>query len=130
MSGRKLALPPYKFVTQGDTSLTSVTSAAVNVENLDNISIQTNITTGTPTGAFTVQVSADYQQAGNLVGAQVINTGNWVTLTTPASLAITAGSPANARLPVNQIPEPWIRLVYTKTSGTGLFDAVIVGKML
>lgn len=122
MSGRKNFLNSYKITSAGDMSQASVTSAITNIQGEDNIGIQINILTGSPTGTFTVQISADY----NLN----LNTGNWVTLTLPTAAAVSAGSPSNIYIDLNQLSAPWIRLVYTKTSGTGTYDAIIVGKMV
>lgn len=122
MSGRKNFLASYKLVTAGDMSLASVTSSPINIQGEDNVGVQLNILTGTPTGVFTVQVSADYNQ--NLA------TGNWINVNLPTSAAITSGSPSPVYIDLNQISAPWIRVVYTKTSGTGTFDAFICGKML
>lgn len=123
MSGRKDFLNKFQSVTQGDMSLATVTSAVTNIQTLDNIGIQANITTGSPTGTFAVQCSADYQQ----VGTVVTNAGNWITIT---SQAITSGSPAQTYFDLNQLSSLWIRLLYTKGSGTGNFDAFVVGKMI
>ena len=70
---------------------TSFTSAVSNIQYMDNIGYQYNITSGAPSGTFSVQVSADYQQDPEGV---VTNPGNWIALlqpggTTPVAIAVT-----------------------------------------
>lgn len=126
MSGRKNALPKFKIVSAGDQSQATVTSSVTNIEFLDNIGIQVNITSGTASGTFDVQVSADYFA----VNGNVTSTGNWVSLGTNYRATVTSGSPANIYFDLNQLSAPWVRLLWTKTSGTGTFDAFIAGKMI
>lgn len=122
MSGRKLSLPKFPIMTAGDAS-GNITSTVLNIQNYDNIGIQANIATGTPSGTLSVQVSADFSQ----VNGQVIAAGNWVTLTTQA---ITSGSPANTYFDLNQLSSLWARLIYTSSGGTGTINAFAVGKMI
>lgn len=119
---RKNVLPKYQIVSAGDMSQSSITSSVTNIQFLDNIGIQVDITTGTPTGSLAVQVSADYYQSPE--GA-VLNSGHWVTVT---SQAIAAGAPADTYFDLGELSAPFIRLLYTKTGGTGSLDAFIVGK--
>lgn len=125
MSGRKNTLPAYQIITAGDMSTASITSAISNIQYLDNISLQL-IWTGSPVGTFAVQGSLDHSQdsLGN-----VTNAGTWDGLTlNPAPAAI--GSAGHILLDLNELSFPWIRVVYTKTSGTGSLTAWIGGKML
>lgn len=126
MSGRKNALPKFKIVSAGDQSQATVTSSVTNIEFMDNIGIQVNILTGTASGTFDVQISADHFE----VNQNVQTAGNWISLGTPYTATVTSGSPANIYFDLNQLSAPWVRLLYTKSSGTGTFDAFIAGKML
>lgn len=122
---RKNNIVKYQIITSGDMSTASLTSAVTNVQFLDNIGIQLNFT-GTPTGSFAVQVSADYAQDdyGN-----VTNTGNWVSLAlSPAPSA--SGAADTAYVDIIQTSAPWIRTVYTRVSGTGTLNAFITAKMI
>lgn len=121
---RKNNLQVFQLITAGDMSAASLTSPVTNIQFLDNIGIQLSWT-GSPVGTFTVQVSADYNQdsLGNVLAA-----GHWVTLTLPTSPTTASGSPIY--LDLNQLSAPWIRVVYTKTSGTGSLSAFITAKML
>jgi hypothetical protein len=102
----------------------NLTSAVTNIEFLDNIGVQFNFT-GTPTGTFQVQVSADYSQdqQGN-----VLNAGNWIGLL--SVLPTASGSADSAYVDLNQLSAPWIRAIYTRTSGTGTLNAYIVAKQV
>lgn len=127
MSGRKNVLKKYQTVTNGDMS-GNITSSITALAYLDNVGYQFNIS-GTPTGTLQVQVSADHAQDefGNVTVA-----GNWVPLTFngSANVVITAGSPSPIYLDLNQLSAPWIRAVYTATSGSGTLNAFITAKML
>jgi hypothetical protein len=121
-AGRKSNLLKYQVITEGDLS-DDLTSLVTNIQFLDNIGYQLNIT-GSPTGTFSVEVSIDYAQDNN---GNVKNEGNWIELT---SEGITAGSPAKVYFDLNQLSAPWIRVSYVRSGGTGSVDAFITGKML
>lgn len=103
----------------------TLTSLVTNIQRLDDVGYQANFT-GSPVGVFTVQFSADYVQ--DFMG-NVTNTGNWITapLGSPSAASGSAGS---VYIDLAGLSAPWIRLVYTKTSGTGTLNAFITGKML
>lgn len=79
------------------------------------------------TGVFDVQVSIDYQQDefGN-----VQNPGNWIPLPLSPTATVSAGTPTNIYIDVTQISAPFIRLIYTHTSGTGTVAAFITAKVI
>lgn len=126
MSGRKDALGKFQIVTAGDQSLATVTSLITNISYMDNVGIQVNIATGTASGTFDVQVSADHVEVNQVVTVA----GNWVSLGTIYTATVTAGNPSNIYFDLNQLSAPYVRLLWTKTSGTGTFNAYIVGKMI
>lgn len=104
----------------------SVTSAATNIKNLDDCAYQVNFT-GTPTGAFTVEVSLDYAQ--DFMG-NITNAGTWNTMVITGTFA-PAGSAGSFYIPLPVTnAAPYVRLVYTRTSGTGTLNAFFSGKML
>lgn len=124
MSGRKSNLIKYQTVTSGSMGA-DVTSAVTNIEFQDNIGVQLNFT-GTPVGTFAVQVSIDYGQDAY---GNVTSTGNWI----PISLSTTptaAGAADQIYISLNQLDAPWIRVKYTRTSGTGTLNAYICGKQV
>lgn len=124
MSGKRNSLLKYQTISSGDMS-GNLTSAVTQIEYLDNIGIQLNFT-GTPTGTFSVQVSIDYAQdsLGN-----VTNIGNWIAVTLSAA-ATASGSANQIYIDLNELSAPWIRCIYTRTSGSGTLNAFICGKML
>lgn len=104
-----------QIVTAGDMSAT-INGAAIDLDQIYGFSVQA-IWSGTPTGTLGLQFSNDIAQGGAAPT-------NWTADSTQA-LSGSAGSymwniwPANYR---------WVRLVYTKTSGTGTLNATYVGK--
>lgn len=125
MSGRKNSLSQYKIISAGDMSLTSITSKVTNIQYLDNIGMQFNFT-GAPVGTFDVQVSGDYltDELGNIISA-----GNWISVNLPQQ-PVASGAAGSIYVDLNQLSAPYIRAVYTKTSGTGTLNAFITAKML
>lgn len=126
MSGRKDSLVKFQIVSAGDQSQATVASSITNIQYMDNLGIQVNIATGTASGTFDVQVSADHFE----VNGNVVVVGNWVSIGSQYQATVTSGSPANIYFDLNQLSAPYIRLLWTKSSGTGTFNAFIVGKML
>lgn len=135
MSGRKNNLRQYQSIVNGDMSASSITSTVTSIQWLDNIGIQFNWS-GSPVGSFAIQVSADYAQDAQGV---VTNAGHWTplvftylsapnTFTSATSIPTSVGSPIY--LDINQLSAPWIRMVYTKTSGSGTLNAFITAKMV
>src|ERR1700743_1772622 len=89
------------FSDQAVSSTNTVTSSAVHILNLDNIYLQMNVT-GTPVGAFSIQVSGDHveDQQGNVIVA-----GNFIEVVNiPVSGAINIGED------LNQLGAPYVRL--------------------
>lgn len=107
----------------GEDMSTSITSPVTNVQFLDNISIQLNFT-GTPTGTFDLQMSDDYVQDSQGV---VIDAGNWISIP-GSSTASASGSADQIFMDINQVSSPWVRVVYTRASGTGSLDMFVTGK--
>lgn len=125
MSGRKSPLPKYQIVTQGDMSQATVLSAITNIEYIDNVGIQVNITSGSPTGTFDVTISGDHFEVNKVVQTA----GTFIALGTIYRATITSGSPATIYFDLSFLSAPYVQLLWTKGSGAGNFDAFIVGKM-
>lgn len=101
----------------------SLTSTVTEIQFLDNIGIEL-VFTGSPFGTFSVQGSVNYAQdaLGN-----VTNAGNWVSVTlSPAPVA--SGSGDQILIDMNQLSFPWIRAIFTRSSGTGTLNGFICGK--
>lgn len=141
MSGRKNTIRSFPIISAGDMSSASLTSQVTSIQYLDNIGIQFTWT-GSPVGTFQVQVSADYIRDDSTPGSsgygQVSNTGNWIPLTlsywngvalvTGTTVPTSVGSPVY--IDIDLMSAPWIRAVYTKSSGTGTLTAVITAKAI
>lgn len=125
MSGRKNRLEPYHSIQAGNMSGT-LTSSVTTISGLDNVAIQLSWT-GTPTGTFQVQGSLDYSAPNLAYGGPVLNAGVWTPLafSTPP---VASGAAGSIFLDLNQLSFPYIRVVYTPTSGTGSLDMWISGK--
>lgn len=100
-----------KVLTAGDMSLASVTSTAVDVNQVTTVAFQTNVVSGTGTGQVIVQVSLD----GILF--QDFET-NSINLNGQASLFFGYTFP----------PFTKARVKYVKTSGTGSIDVICTMK--
>lgn len=81
--------------------------------------------TGTPTGAFEVQVSLDYVPNPTPGGA-ALNAGTWNTIS-PAP-ANPAGSPGNTYIPNFATGCGYIRLQYVNATGTGVLGGTFFAK--
>lgn len=124
MGSTKRNLKQYQVITNGDMSQSSLTSQVTNINQLDNVAYQLNWS-GSPVGSFQVQVSIDYNQDefGN-----VTNAGHWTPLALSGGASTSGGSPIFIN--VSQIGAPWIRVVYTRTSGSGTLQAWVAAKMI
>lgn len=113
MSGRKNTLLPIPIVTNGDMS-GNITSSSTNIQFLDFWSFEI-IVAGTPTGVFDIQISHD--------------NSNWVSIPLSTAPVSTAGSPSPIIIENTQVvPAPYIRLVYTSTSGTGTLNVSLTAR--
>lgn len=124
MSGRKDSLQKFQTITNGDMS-GNLTSAVSGIQYSDNISIAF-VFTGTPTGTFGAQVSNDYNQDSQ---GNVTSVGNWINLPITPTLSA-SGSAGVAGADLNQLGWPWIRFIYTASSGSGTLNAFVAGKMI
>lgn len=134
MSSQKRNILSFRSIVAGNMASASLTSTVTNIQLLDDIGIQFNWT-GSPVGTFQVQVSADYAQ-DNMSPPNVTNSGNWVPLlftywngssfTTATSIPTSVGSPIY--LDLTQLSSPWIRAVYTRSSGSGTLNVYLTAK--
>lgn len=119
---RKNVLERYQSVSGGDMS-GAITTPVTSIKFLDNVLMEF-VSSGAPDGAYSVEVSADYQQ--DLEG-NVLNAGNWVALDlSPVPNINAAGS---VMIDMNQLPAPFIRAVWTPNVGSvGTLDVYITAK--
>lgn len=116
---RKNFLNPTRLTSAGDMS-GDVTSSAVDVRYLDSAALQAVWSNGsTPVGVLTVQGSVNYGQPGV--------TAAWTTISLSATLNV-SGSSGSAIADLTQITYPYVRMVYTRSSGSGSLDIWVSGK--
>ncbi len=116
---------PHSVITNGDMS-TSLTSDVTIIQNLSMISYSCAWSAGsTPVGAITVQVSNDYSQNAD---GSVRNAGTWNTVTLSTATNV-SGNTGNGFIDIDAIAAFAIRLVYTRTSGSGTLNVIINGKV-
>lgn len=97
------------------------TSSPTNIQFLDNIAYQAVWSAGsTPVGVLSVEVSIDYDPQQN-------NAGNWDTLVLPVTAAV-SGNSGTLSIALQQLSHPWVRLKYTRTSGSGTMNAFLSAK--
>lgn len=113
-----------KSVASNMTGTARLVSDVVDARFIDTIG-WTAKWTGTPNGAFTMEVSNDYLP-GNTPLDPVQNAGTWATVT--PSTAITGGGAAGNMAWSVQVPFAFARLVWTNTSSTGACAAQYTGK--
>ncbi len=96
------------ILSAGNMASATLTSTSISCEHAEVIGIHV-VCTGSPNGTFTVQESCD---------AGVLDDGSDLTTwTTVATQAITASGDILWRYPAPV--GTWLRVVYTKSSGTG-----------
>lgn len=102
-----------------------IATTPTSLKIIDNSGFQM-VWTGAPVGTFNVQVSLDYKP-GQFPDETPQNAGNWITL--PLNTPITAsGVPDIAYADLALMSSPWVRLIYTPTSGTGSLSVWVTGK--
>ena len=104
----------------------SFSSTPFDIRTLDNIAVQLNATTSNAVGTFSVQGSLDYNPGGSTSPSGPV-AGNWIAITLPA-IPTLASVDAQFLLDLNQLSFPWLRIAYTRTSGTGTVDIYVSGK--
>jgi hypothetical protein len=110
--GHKTTVDYSKYI-DAQSMGASVTGPSTNIMNTDRVGFQI-VWTGSPTGDFTVEISND------------ATTWTEMTLSTPVAAA---GSADNAFIDCESAAK-YIRLVYTRTSGTGTLNVHITAKSI
>jgi hypothetical protein len=108
------------------TGTTTIKSQAFSMLRTSGCSFQP-IWTGTPTGAFTIMVSNDFQPSLSGDQTNPINAGTWSDLgaTIPTN---PAGSVGSTFVPIFAPCTYWIALWYTNASGSGVLGGTFVSK--
>lgn len=114
MTGRRNTLPPWPLFLNVSMGA-SATSEPTDVTYLDNLCLTLDWT-GTPTGTFAVEICQT-------------KLGTYKALALSGSVAA-AGAADDAQILLNQLEAPWMRVVYTRTSGTGVLNGSLSGKQV
>lgn len=123
---RKNVLAPTTALASAQSLGASFNTNATIIDYMDNCSYQINATTSDAVGTFKVQASLDYEAGNSLNNAR---TGNWVDLTLSGTPSLSSAND-NIIINLNQVPFRAIRLVYTRTSGTGTVDIYVMNKSI
>lgn len=116
---------PHKVFTNASMA-TSLISDVTIVQKLSMISYDVSWSAGsTPVGVMSVQVSNTYTQNAD---GTVRDAGNWTTLALSAPTNV-SGNTGNGFIDVDATGSYAIRLVYTRTSGSGTMNATISAKV-
>jgi hypothetical protein len=117
-------LEPYSVISSGDMS-GNITSSVTIINRIPNLSYSVSWTGSSPVGVITVEESNDYSLNPD---GSVRNAGIWNTMTLSGAAAV-SGNSDHGIIKLSQVPSFAIRLVYTRTSGTGTLNAIITGKV-
>jgi hypothetical protein len=118
-------LDPINVLPNGDMSQASLTSAVTIIKKISMMSYACSWAGTAPVGTISVQVSNDYTI--NSAGVTA-NPGTWSTLTLSGPTNV-SGNSGTGFIDLDQLAAYAIRLVYTKTSGTGVLNVVANGKV-
>lgn len=140
-----MSITTIQLIKDGAAASTNtVTSKAVRIEPYVNVSIHFWLDSGTPTGSFNVQVSnyenalvdgySAYQGGSTELGATITK---WVDLSSVkcfpetnayTATAITAGTPAQIALNLDELAFKFLRVVYVNSAGSGVFQVRMMCK--
>lgn len=113
MSGRKNVLASYQTITNG-TMGGNLTSIVTNAQYQDNIGMQVKWTSSDAVGVIAVEAS--------------INGSDYYALTFNPALTQPSSDNGGYLIDINQFPFIYYRITYTRTSGTGTFNAWVTSK--
>jgi hypothetical protein len=126
----KSVTPPFQVIGSLSVSGTNAyVSSVTNILYRDSISLQYHWT-GNPQGSIDVQGSVNYSpgipQAAGV--KETANAGTWTSITLSPSATVSGSS--SILINMNQLAFPFIRTVYTNSSGSGILSAWVSGKSL
>lgn len=108
---------PTIMLTGGDMSAATVSSLPMDCNQIGLAAIQA-VWTGSPVGSIFLEISNDETNTQSAIV-------NWSTYTGSAQAVSGVG---NFTWNLNWVGYRWIRVTYTKTSGTGTLGAIFSGK--
>lgn len=115
---------PFKVIN-ATSMAASITSSVTIVSNLTMISYDISWTGSSPVGVMSVEISNTYSL--NMDGT-VRDAGNWTTLTLSSTPSV-SGNTGHGFIDVDATGAYAMRLIYTRTSGTGTMNATINAKV-
>lgn len=122
--------PVFNAITGQDmTGTSALTSLPSEITRKDNIAYEVSWT-GTPTGTFAVQGSISYNP-GTPQSGGTYNAGVWTTIAATdqsGNPPVASGAAGQILMNLNELAFPWVRLVYTNASGTGVLTGYVAGK--
>lgn len=116
---------PVQIVTAGDMAQATVVSNGIDMNQIFGGSISA-VFTGSPVGTLTLEISNDIVATPVAGGANLASAVNTWTTYTGSSYAISAAGDFTYVLADTNYR--WLRMKYTKTSGTGTINAYFSGK--
>jgi hypothetical protein len=129
MSSRPFLAPKLQNpIINGASMGASITGPATVIQMLPGISYDISWT-GSPVGTFQIQVSNTYSVSPD----GTVTTGNWTTIPSTVfsgSYPVPAGAPGNGMIDLVGTMAYAVRLVYTRTSGSGALTVVAASKVL
>ncbi len=126
----RTTLRPTTVIDGGDMAATSVTSSATLLQSVTMVNYQVTWTGSTPVGTLAVEASNDcvVSATGGVSGG----TWNPVPLdlagVSVSTIPVT-GNTGKGMIDIDGIAAYALRLVYTKSSGTGTINAIVTGKV-
>ncbi len=122
----------YPVLVNGNMASASLTSSVTIILDLTQIGYSLSWSGSTPIGTVAVQVSNDYALSSD--GRTVTNAGTWTAMTVnyagnPVQSVPVTGNTGTGFIDIGSTGAYAIRLVYTKTSGTGTLQAIINAKV-
>lgn len=103
----------------------NLTSEVTIIQKLSMLSYDISWSGTAPVGVITIQVSNSYSQNGD---GTVRNAGSWTTLSLSSPTNV-SGATGNGFIDVDATAAYAMRLVYTRTSGTGTMNVIVSGKV-
>lgn len=116
VQGTHFNIPAASYISAATmTGTTAVAGPWINISNFKTVAFQA-AWTGTPTGTFAINVSADLDPTGSpVLGA--------TALTLPSSPSPNpAGAAGSWVFFLSGLSTPWVQLVYTNASSTGTLN--------
>lgn len=117
-------LAPYQVITNGSMA-GNITSAVTIIDKLSLMSYAISWVGTTPVGEMSVQVSNDYKKNSD---GTVRSAGTWNTLPLSVTASV-SGNTDNGFIDIELNAGYAMRLVYTRTSGTGTMQATLSSKV-